>query len=404
MDRGVIISGVGHVAVVLWAILGGWLFNAQSLPEIQVTDVTFISVADFNAALSSAPPVAEDAPTPVAQPVQPADQVTPPETQVDPAPAADPTPAPEPAPVADAAPAADPSPAPPPDPVPEPLPESPTPQPDDAPPPLAPPADLPQPTPQPTLANRPKQRPVTRVAEVPVDDPPEAPRTDEVATPAVSDTPAPDAQPEPPKPEAQPQETVTEVTPAATDDTTQRAPTASQRPKTKPVKVAANPEAPAADTGAADAAQADAEAKAAADKQAAADAKAAADKKAEQDAINAAIAAASATAPAGPPMSSGEIDALRVSIKKCWSTGTLSTEASQTVITVRVNLSETGVPDLRSMRMTSFDGGPEAAAKIVFGAAKSAVIRCGRDGFPLPSDKYQAWKDLELVFDPRQMQ
>jgi len=56
-----------------------------------------------------------------------------------------------------------------------------------------------------------------------------------------------------------------------------------------------------------------------------------------------------------------------------------------------------------SIRMTGFEGGTDADATKVFQAARSAISRCGRNGFPLPPEKYDTWKDLELVFDPNGM-
>jgi hypothetical protein len=70
---------------------------------------------------------------------------------------------------------------------------------------------------------------------------------------------------------------------------------------------------------------------------------------------------------------------------------------------VRVDVAQDRKPNTTSIRMTGFDGGAEAAAKQVFEAARRAIIRCSKDGLPLPSDKYDTWKDLELVFDPTGM-
>ena len=53
--------------------------------------------------------------------------------------------------------------------------------------------------------------------------------------------------------------------------------------------------------------------------------------------------------------------------------------------------------------MTGYEGGEEGAATQVFEAARRAIIRCSKDGLPLPTDKYDSWKDLELVFDPTGM-
>jgi len=140
----------------------------------------------------------------------------------------------------------------------------------------------------------------------------------------------------------------------------------------------------------------------------AADKKAAAAKKAEQDAIDAAVSGANGDGagndgPKGPPMSSGEIDGFRVAIKKCWNLGTLSSAAMEVKVTVRVDVGQNRKPVASSIRMTGFEGGAESAANQVFEAARRAIIRCSKDGLPLPEDKYDTWKDLELAFDPSGM-
>ena len=102
-------------------------------------------------------------------------------------------------------------------------------------------------------------------------------------------------------------------------------------------------------------------------------------------------------------MTSGERDALRVAVKQCWNVGSLSSEALRTTVTVRVDVGEDGKPDAASIRMTGYEGGSEAAASMMFEVARRAIIRCGKNGYPLPADKYDQWKDLELVFDPNGM-
>ena len=108
-------------------------------------------------------------------------------------------------------------------------------------------------------------------------------------------------------------------------------------------------------------------------------------------------------APLGPPLTAGETDALRVAVKQCWALGSLSSEAMRTTVTVRLDVGQDGRPDTGSIRMTGFDGGPQAAAELMFEVARRAIIRCGKNGFSLPQDKYDQWKDLELVFDPNGM-
>jgi hypothetical protein len=63
----------------------------------------------------------------------------------------------------------------------------------------------------------------------------------------------------------------------------------------------------------------------------------------------------------------------------------------------------TGKPNNLSLRMLSFSGGSETAANSAYGAARSAIIRCGAEGFDLPAEKYDSWKEIEMTFDPEKM-
>ena len=53
--------------------------------------------------------------------------------------------------------------------------------------------------------------------------------------------------------------------------------------------------------------------------------------------------------------------------------------------------------------MIDFTDGSEAAARQAFEAARRAIIRCGASGFPLPAEKYEQWREMELVFNPNGM-
>jgi hypothetical protein len=168
------------------------------------------------------------------------------------------------------------------------------------------------------------------------------------------------------------------------DDAPQLAPTASRRPQGRPAAVADAPDSVV------------------------------------DDAVNDAVTAALQDVPAepvtepvtqpsrdsrasGPPMSNGEVDALRVAIKQCWNLGTASSEAMRTTVTLSVSLAQDGSPDTGSIRLLGSEGGSEASTKTMFDAARRAIARCGKNGFPLPPEKYETWKELELVFDPNGM-
>lgn len=108
-------------------------------------------------------------------------------------------------------------------------------------------------------------------------------------------------------------------------------------------------------------------------------------------------------APSGPPLTGGELEGLRVAVGQCWNVGTLSTEAQETAVTVYVRMNEDGTPALDSMRMLSFTGGTAEAAARVYRSARSAIARCGRNGFPLPREKYGRWQEIEMTFNPEGM-
>lgn len=118
MDKANIISGVGHVSLILWVLLGDILFSPPEPPEMAVTEVSLMSSAEFDALVAAsptAPPAPEQTDSPTEAAVEP-----PPEPEQTEAPE-EPAPPPEPAPEAEA------------EPLPETLPEEAVPQPLEAP-------------------------------------------------------------------------------------------------------------------------------------------------------------------------------------------------------------------------------------------------------------------------------
>jgi hypothetical protein len=108
-------------------------------------------------------------------------------------------------------------------------------------------------------------------------------------------------------------------------------------------------------------------------------------------------------AESGPPMTSGEKDALVIAVKGCWNVGALSTDALHTVVTIGVSMGRDGKPDGGTIRMIGATGGDDTSARQAFEAGRRAIIRCARDGYPLPAEKYAQWREIEIVFDPSQM-
>ena len=398
MEKGQIISGIAHGGVILWVILGDWLFRAPTLPEIEVAEVSLLSSAEFDAMMAAAPPAAEPAQEPAPEPAPEETAIQPPEPVQ---PQEPPPPAEEPPPV-----------APPEEPLPEDLPTEAVPQLIETPDPVAPIADIEQPIPVPLSDARPRPRPVDRVAATPVESV-DAPEVAEQVIEEVSDVPSEEAViVEEQQEAAAPEEATTQIVTEAVEteeDAPQLEMTASLRPRSRPERVQPAeeavvettasaetpeeaPEEPAPDTTTEDAVAA-ALAEALAEEAAAAEAEAEA----------AAAEAAASNLPAGPPMTAGEQDALRVAVQACWNVGALSMEALRTTVTVAVSVGQDGVPDAGSITMVASNGESSTATQQAFEAARRAIIRCGARGFPLPPEKYDQWRNMELVFDPNGM-
>ncbi|NIZ61415.1 energy transducer TonB [Sedimentitalea sp. CY04] len=369
MQVGTKISLAAHAGLMGWVVFGAW-FPSEPLP-FQVQEVTMISSAEF-ALLSQqhqAPEIAEEpAALPVPEEEPPAPAVEP---QVDPEPEiVEPEPIEPPAPDPEVTERPEPEPAP--LPVP-PAPEAPT-LPD-----LTP--DLPQVV-EPQVA-----QPADRVAPTPIAPPAPDTTIDEVVQPEIAPDEGAETEQEVQEataPEAASDRIVTEA--EEQDDPVTAAPTQSLRPKTRPRRPTppvetATPiepvEQPVEETN-----------------------------DAVADAVAEAIAGGAdviAPEPSGPPLTSGEKDALRVSVSNCWNVGSLSTEALGTTVVVGVSLSQDGKPDAGTIRMLSSTGGSSTAAKQAFEAARRAIIRCGAKGFQLPPEKYGQWRDIEMTFNPERM-
>ncbi len=363
MNTGTTISGIGHGLLIGWLLFGG-LLSARDPEPVAVTDVSIISGEEFAALTqpAAAPSTVVEAP-----------EVPPPAAE-DPV---VPTPAPET------------------------VPETP-----DAPPPtdLTPPDDSPDltdlaPLPEAEVADEAPVLPTPPAHEestnlVPdVAAPRPAPRVAPEAAPAPepdvaiadeatqSAQPAPDAEtPQPPEPETAPEEATTEtVTEAEETETVGLAPPTSVRPTARPARP--RPAAPAQPVAAPEPDSSDA----------------------INDALRQALTDGAGTAPTGPPLTRGEKDALRVAVGKCWNVGSLSSDALNTTIVLAVQMAQDGKPQNGTIRMVSFSGGSEAAARQTFESARRAVIRCGARGFDLPGEKYEQWRDIEMTFNPEKM-
>lgn len=104
-------------------------------------------------------------------------------------------------------------------------------------------------------------------------------------------------------------------------------------------------------------------------------------------------------AAAGPPLTQGERDGLRVSVGRCWNFSALGTDAAKVTVVVGMDMSRDGVPS--NLRMISWEGGGEAAARQAYETARRAILRC--QPYALPAEKYDQWQSIEMTFNPERM-
>ena len=127
------------------------------------------------------------------------------------------------------------------------------------------------------------------------------------------------------------------------------------------------------------------------------------DNKSENEMIEAAISDAiqqsSGQSTLGKPLTFSEIEKLKYTIKENWSIdpGSLSQEVK---VKIHFSLKRNGTCDRKSIRVSEVIGGDKAAQQVAIRRAKIAVSTCDSKGYKLPPEKYESWRDIEIVFDP----
>lgn len=350
MHKSTYISAGGHALLLGYALFGG-LFSAEPL-ELPTMDVSVVSEAEFAALTQAAQPpdVVPDAPEPVLSQPEPE-----PEPVVAPTPEPDPQPRPEPPQIVQPdPPEVQPEPEPAPEPIPEPAPE---------------PEAIVIPDVAPDSSLRPKPRPADRVAPEAV----AAPEPDvEIDNTAQEATQPDDTAEQVVEEQSQtaPEEAVTEIVTEA-EQPAGSAPSATPRPRARPREVAS---APAPDTS---------------------------------FAVNAALAEAlgepaASDTPSGPSLSAGESNALRLAVQNCWVVDVGSQAANVTVV-IGMSMDLRGKVVPGTLRLVSSAGGEGGAIDTAFQAARRAILRCQKEGYDLPAEKYEQWKEIEMTFNPKDM-
>ena len=104
----------------------------------------------------------------------------------------------------------------------------------------------------------------------------------------------------------------------------------------------------------------------------------------------------------GPPLSGGEMHAFRNQVANCWSVN-VGSRAANVSVTIAMEMQPDGKVVASSLEMTGFEGGNQSDASVAFQAARRAILRCQKNGYDLPKEKYARWKNMEITFDPNSM-
>jgi outer membrane biosynthesis protein TonB len=99
-----------------------------------------------------------------------------------------------------------------------------------------------------------------------------------------------------------------------------------------------------------------------------------------------------------PTLSQNEIDALRAQLMTCWNPPVGVADAKDLIVIVRFALNRDGSV---SGEPTVVNRDANALFQVAAESATRAVRRC--QPFRLPAAKYEAWRDVEVKFDPNDM-
>mgnify|MGYP002621328713 CR=1 FL=1 len=101
----------------------------------------------------------------------------------------------------------------------------------------------------------------------------------------------------------------------------------------------------------------------------------------------------------GSKLSQSEMDALRGQIQRCWNVPAGAADAQELKVSVQFRLDPSGALDGAPQIVAG--GGGAGIERAAAESARRAVLACAP--YSLPSDKYEAWADVIVHFDPRDM-
>lgn len=120
------------------------------------------------------------------------------------------------------------------------------------------------------------------------------------------------------------------------------------------------------------------------------------------DEIASAIAEAQAdtSKPVGPALTGSEREGLVLAVQKCWNVPIGLQNADNLTVVISIELSQDGKL-IKSPKLIEPAGTPTGTLRQAFEAGRRALIRCAP--YDLPRDKYEQWREIEVVFNPENM-
>lgn len=101
----------------------------------------------------------------------------------------------------------------------------------------------------------------------------------------------------------------------------------------------------------------------------------------------------------GSKLSQSEMDALRGQVQRCWNIPAGAADAGNLRVSVKFKLDRSGA--IEGSPQIISGGGSAGVERAAAEAARRAVSRCAP--YNLPADKYEAWADVIINFDPSEM-
>lgn len=101
----------------------------------------------------------------------------------------------------------------------------------------------------------------------------------------------------------------------------------------------------------------------------------------------------------GSKLTQSEMDALRGQVQRCWSIPAGAADAGDLRVSVQFKLDRSGA--LEGSPQIISGGGSAGVERAAAEAARRAVSRCAP--YTLPAEKYEAWADVIVNFDPSEM-